>query len=77
MYLYAGNRFRKNGYTRLLFMEAWLQKSAQPCSQGKQAGFQEDERICQHSWNKWMTLKSIVLHIIESMLVECIGSITK
>ena len=34
-----------------LFMEAWLQKPTHPCLQGKQARFQEDEKICQHSYN--------------------------
>ena len=35
-------------------MEAWLQKPAHPCSQGKQAEFQKDEDISQHSWNNQM-----------------------
>ena len=37
-------------------MEAWLLKPAYSYLQGKQAGFQEDEKICQPTWNKWMMI---------------------
>ena len=37
--VHVGYRLKKNGCTRPLFRQAWLQKPAHPCSQGKQAGF--------------------------------------
>ena len=44
---HEGQRFKKNGYTRPLRLEAWLQKPAHPYLQEK-LGIQKDEDICQH-----------------------------
>ena len=42
-------------------MAVWLQKPTHFCFLGKQAGFQEDENISQHSWNKRMIMKPVLV----------------
>ena len=70
----ASERIEKNLCTGLVAKEAWLAvlyedlaaKTGLPLLAGKQVGFEKDEKICQHSWSKWMItmiqLKSLFIN---------------